>query len=277
MFLQGNSGQTQLIANVISTLSADILASLHLTSHSGIKEWCYCAICGGPFEPTYFINDKSKEGFGYNPKVINRKKAAWITEVRLLLENIPGETGAYISGRGRFHYRGYIKLDYLDDDNWNITNSVEYACYKVNTGKEPLGAIPFHWPCFEILARNICTDVDDDPVKHVDLSRLYRVMFLLTEDGFSLDINTGAEGRRKGHWEYLTGEEYFIANPLPSAELTFQVGKIIWSMRFPKLLPLVDLSSRVINDPFRKLGDDIIYRICLNLIADDIPLLATAS
>lgn len=48
-------------------------------------------------------------------------------------------------------------------------------------------------------------------------------------------------------------------------------------VRFPKSLPDFDLGSRVINDPFKKLPSDIIYLICQQLPATDIPLFAKAS
>ncbi|KAI1471247.1 uncharacterized protein F4812DRAFT_455359 [Daldinia caldariorum] len=214
------------------------------------SEWCYCAICGGPFEPTYFISEKSMIGCGYDPKVISKRGAAWVTEVRLLLESISAEKKGYISGRGKYNYLGYIELDGTDAENLDIPSTFNYTCYKYDSEPQPLGAIPFHWPCYEILARRIYPDVNK-PVQHVDLSRLYR--------------------------EYFTGEEYFIANPAPSAELTLEIAKIIVLVPILKPLPLVDLSSRVIDDPFENLGDDIIFNICLYLRAEGIIALARAS
>ncbi|KAI1801432.1 hypothetical protein F4811DRAFT_534351 [Daldinia bambusicola] len=161
-------------------------------------EWCYCAICGGPFEPAYFINKKSEVGYGYDPKVISKEEATWITEVRLLLEAISQEKKGYISGKGKYHYQGYIELSGMDRANWYIPSNFKYTCYKIGHNPRPLGAIPFHWPCFELLAHSIYPGVDN-PVQHVDLFRLYGAMYYLTEDGYSLGIHTGAEKRRKGH------------------------------------------------------------------------------
>ncbi|KAI2775818.1 hypothetical protein F4815DRAFT_486717 [Daldinia loculata] len=159
------------------------------------QEKCYCAICGGPFKPPHFMNKKSKTPFGYNPETVSKKKASWITKVHVILEQIPGDRRGYISGVGKLK-DGYIELDPEDDDNRLIPSSINYVCYKTGFTAKPLGAIPFHWPCYEILARALYPNADD-PIHHVDLDRLFLTMFMLTGDGFSLDLESGAEERQK--------------------------------------------------------------------------------
>ncbi|KAI1659301.1 hypothetical protein F4813DRAFT_354520 [Daldinia decipiens] len=158
---------------------------------------CYCAICGGPFEPPDFMNKKSNITFGYNPETVSKKQASWITKVRVLLEQIPGDRGGYISGVGKFQ-DGFIELDPEDDDNRPIPSQINYDCYKTNLTARPLGAIPFHWPCYEILASALYPNTNN-PIHHVDLDRLFLTMFLLTENGVSLAIESGAEERQKEH------------------------------------------------------------------------------
>ncbi|KAI8959419.1 hypothetical protein F5Y11DRAFT_350480 [Daldinia sp. FL1419] len=203
---------------------------------------------------------------------------AWITEVYLLLEEVPGFQRGYLSGKGEMLMDNRIELDPKDELNELIPNSAEYHCYNVHRTKGQLGAIPFHAPCFQILLwhLNHGTRVLISP-HSVDLERLYSVMFGLIGDGFSLKVKTGAEKRRKGHWQYITGEEYFIANPLPTIQLLDDIGSILSDLDLLRLSPDFDLGHRVKNDPFQKLQGDIIHSICLELPAEGIPSLAKAS
>ncbi|KAI0852028.1 hypothetical protein F5Y00DRAFT_228448 [Daldinia vernicosa] len=142
----------------------------------------YCAICAGPFETPYF------EGLGYKTEIIREEQASWVTKVHVLLEQIPGSRLECISGVGKKLKDNYIELDPEDDVNRLIPDFTV----------KPLRAIPFHWPCYEILALALYPN-KDDPIHHVDLGRLFLTMSLFTEEGASLDLETGAEERQEKH------------------------------------------------------------------------------
>ncbi|KAI1444348.1 hypothetical protein F5Y02DRAFT_180310 [Annulohypoxylon stygium] len=65
----------------------------------------------------------------------------------------------------------------------------------------------------------------------------------------------------------FTSEEYFLANPSGSPQLTFQVGSIMACVRFKLPASSLDLSSKVKQDPFAKLPYVAICKILHQLPA----------
>ncbi|KAI1460948.1 hypothetical protein F4805DRAFT_416109 [Annulohypoxylon moriforme] len=167
---------------------------------------CYCAICGVSFGPFLWKNENQinrKQGpylidgveYGYSPKKVGGfANIAWLKTVFFVcyIEDI-NET--IMSGPARFTAPEVIELFPHDKRNEAVPYEFEYVCYKVTEGKVTVH--PFHWPCFEILARVLFPN-SADPTHLVNLGDLDSTFASLSNGLTGLnesEISTGGEKR----------------------------------------------------------------------------------
>ncbi|OTA52529.1 hypothetical protein K449DRAFT_402932 [Hypoxylon sp. EC38] len=176
-----------------------------LMNHITIRtpEECYCAICGVPFEQFLFQDRSQISGkephlvingriCGYDPRVISERDSLWLSKVHILGfaadEGIP-----ILSGQGQLTDEGNIKLEHNDPRNHLMPfTDLSYTCYEYM--ENTITVFPFHWPCYEILARYLFPTVDN-PISFIDIEELDSVFASLSNEEHSLHLETGAERR----------------------------------------------------------------------------------
>ncbi|KAK5659552.1 hypothetical protein OQA88_754 [Cercophora sp. LCS_1] len=264
---------------------------------------CYCAICGGPFAKCQYRaikqtkggesnapdpgnSDKSREvssdssefssgdtdeseyGFGtqvYDEEVITAEEARW-TETLFVIgynANTTGAKKAFISGPGVYNDRGRVHLEVGDDTNYPSGELWRLRCYYYDCADEDL-VFPFHWPCYELLARALTgTDDTEAAIRQVDNDVLYTVMQcnpLKRGRGLSLDYGINSKAHEQW-WLCIPGCEFVVAPFGDHSANSMLLRATISSNSFQLQAVDHDLGPKVKNDPFRQLPYDIVHAI----------------
>jgi len=158
--------------------------------------------------------------------------------------------------------------DGTNDPSWRPPG---FTCYSYRNSDENL-AFPFHWPCYELLARALTRGIDDveTAMKQVDNDVLYTIMRsnpLEYHSCLSLDYGVNSEAQ-DDWWLCIPGYEFVVApfddHPANSTLLHATISSSSFQ------LPAVDhdLGPKVKNDPFRKLPYEIVHAI-LGFVRDN--------
>ncbi|KAI3391427.1 hypothetical protein diail_7378 [Diaporthe ilicicola] len=278
---------------------------------------CYCAICGGPFwgvkvsqkpRTPGFRRRKAKEienrrqgretyrkdmisveeqdeddesdshesydeAQSYDPDVVSEDDAKWTETLHVLAFNSESEQ-AFVSGPGNYNDYGSVSVEEGDDPNALGSDLDSMFCYS-RFDSEPI--FPFHWCCYEILAKFLTGSFDDGKL---DKNLLFSVMEeLATDHSCSLWVlDYDIVGHMQGQWwENHAGFELLVSPPrgMPG------VSEVILSMfETGALKPMsgkIDLGGRVRKDLFAKTSYDIIHRICIFASDADLANLGRAS
>jgi hypothetical protein len=259
----------------------------------------YCAICGACFggcqwrkrrtrhppqneEGSKLPEDGSEDEPGYDPKVISEEDAAWVATLRVLgfNPNAPGVKKAFVSGQGDYWDYGFVGVLRGDDPNFPEGTSgvgehgiTDFTCYCPDDLDEHL-VVPFHDECFQVLCNAIAITVG----RRVDHDVLYTKCAELCENwSYRLNLDYGdPEPPCEQFWVSESGQEVLVANPL----------RVSWLPPYLESAPVesavhngpgLDLHSKVIKDPFRKLPYDILYDIFDLLPGESVGALRSAS
>ena len=171
---------------------------------------------------------------------------------------------AFISGPGVYHDRGGVYLEAGDDTNYSSGKLWGIKCYYYNCVKEDL-VFPFHWPCYELLARALTGTNDvETAIKQVDNDVLYTIMRSspLPERGRGLSLDYDVNSKAQEQWWLCIPGYEFVVAPFgdPSAN-SMILHATISSSSFQLRAVDHDLRPKVNNDPFRKLPYDIVHAI----------------
>ncbi|KAL2811573.1 hypothetical protein BJX63DRAFT_398799 [Aspergillus granulosus] len=162
----------------------------------------------------------------------------------------------------------YTTHDYSPDDS---DEESRYFAYGVSDLPDP-PIFPMHQACLEVLSRAIFGRVDVDRIQK---SILYDVMHELS-DFCRLDLDYGDITGADQDWQCVPGEEYSVICPTDPIDLAEQL-RTDYSMSPPKAQTRLDLSDKIIRDPFRNLPYDITYHILQYLPGESILALNKAS
>lgn len=182
---------------------------------------------------------------------------------------------AFVSGPGCYNDYGSVLVESGDDPNAEDFDLDMPACYhNFLDGSHVI--FPFHWCCYEVLAKCLTGSFNDDDL---DKDLVYGIMRELAPScGSSLSIAYGDVRFMQGQfWEILAGYEYVVSHPrnVPGADEV--VLSILSSDAFKTKPSCTDLRNRVRHDPFARTPYDIIYRISKFISDQELVNLARAS
>lgn len=154
-----------------------------------------------------------------------------------------------MAGPGQYQEFSTVSIDDLD----------AYQCYNAWDTGEPL--YPFHWCCYEVLARCLTGSFD---AGKLDGDLLYGVMRGLTGEWAKVldDIDYGdAVWMHEQYWRVTPGYEYLVSQPrdVPGAKETLL--SMFEARRFEALSSGVDPGERVGSDPFARLPYDLVCNV----------------
>lgn len=136
-------------------------------------------------------------------------------------------------------------------------------------------AFPFHEECFKILTRCLGYQRRSDMNKDA----LYAVMKQNVEEiASALDLDYGALDGADQFWECHAGEEFVVMDPATDLGIERVVRCMLPSSLFDRPnIPFLDLMSKVHNDPFMLLPNEILNGVFAYLSIEDSVSLIRAS
>jgi len=175
---------------------------------------------------------------------------------------------AFISGPGVYSDRSRVTVEPGDDPNYPGEEKMwAFSCYSSSyKDADEDQVFPFHWPCYELLARALAgTDDVKTATKQVDNDVLNAVMrSIVSTYPRHLDLDYGASAKAHSQWwRCILGYEFVVApfDDRTQVNAVLLLRSIISSNSFQ--LPAVncDLGPKVRNDPFQKLPREILHMI----------------
>ena len=182
---------------------------------------------------------------------------------------------AFVAGPGEYTDYGAVNIEGTNHPNAEGVDIGDLTCYYSWDSNDPV--FPFHWGCFELLAKCQTGSFDVDKL---DKDLLYSIMReLAPEYGSILDKIDYGEAfiTHEQYWESDSGYEFLVSNPRVVPGIEELVLSMFGSSRFDALPSAHDIGDRVKNDPFTQLPYDLIYKISTMLDGDDLFSLARAS
>lgn len=169
--------------------------------------------------------------------------------------------------------RGIVDVEDGDDPNALGADIPSMICYS----RDHETIFPFHWCCYEILAKCLTGSFDDGML---DKDLLFRIMGRLTPvsdhllSGIDYGIVSGMQGLfRESH----AGFEVVVSHPRDVPGAIEAVLSMLDSNAFKPMYARADIGNRVRHDPLSRIPYDIVHIIC-GLISDtDLINLARAS
>ncbi|KAJ3550070.1 hypothetical protein NM208_g165 [Fusarium decemcellulare] len=232
----------------------------------------YCAICGGPHAAVKVRTDSADENQdGYNPNVIQQQDVEWSKQLHILgrvqlsrldftclAPVLPRAGEEWMSSPETIVFFFGVRLDRL-------------CAYSPTEGL----VFPFHWPCYEILARYITGHPDP---KTLDKGALFRSFARVLRQYEGLDLDYGdARIAQDQYWKSIPGMEYTVVNPAPRQELKRQVMDLIIGGQFEskplKLIPRPEAES----NPLQALPETLLYEVIQSLDNESLLNLCHAS
>lgn len=182
---------------------------------------------------------------------------------------------AFVSGPGIYDYFGSVEINQGLDWNTEGVNVSAMSCYSDYDNEGII--FPFHWPCYELLAKCISGSFDVD---QLDKDILFNAMHDLSPDyGVSLEVDYGIASKfHEQFFQTVPGYEFVVINPRNFSGITGAVRAMLEAKSFiPINTSNLELQPRVRSDPFTTLPYDIIYQISALLLDTDLTNLANAS
>ncbi|KUI67408.1 hypothetical protein VM1G_03131 [Cytospora mali] len=254
---------------------------------SYIERYHYCAICGGPLVSPSISQSSSKDEGGaawhalssYGPEVISEEDVSWTRTIHVLGFNpqARGVRKAFVMGPGFYRGNGDVMIEEEGNDpNAEDVEPFDLRCYDSINATDPV--FPFHWCCYEILAK--CTTGSFD-VDKLDKDLLYRIMRELSPPGSTslsnIDYGFPAPMHTRVKWISSPGYEFLVSHPRDVPGVHDIILSMFESGGFETLPCDSDLRARVRSDPFTGLPYDIVHNISTMLELGDILNLAKAS
>ncbi|KAL2864696.1 uncharacterized protein BJX67DRAFT_360590 [Aspergillus lucknowensis] len=212
-----------------------------------------------------------KDDHTYDPHVVTGWNLDWLGDIVAVgIENRGSGPRVYFLTKCWYDDRNVVytthdyNLDYSEEES-------RYFAYGVSDLPDP-PIFPMHQACLEVLSRAIFGRVDVDRVQK---NILYEVMHELS-DFCRLDLDYGDITGADQDWQCVPGEEYSVICPTDPIDLAEQL-RTDYSISPPKAQTRLDLSDKVIRDPFRNLPYDITYHILQYLPGESILALNKAS
>lgn len=157
--------------------------------------------------------------------------------------------------------RGRVHVEAGDEQNYPSERAWRFSCYSFDSRDMDL-VFPFHWPCYELLARALAgTDDVEAAIKQVDNDLLYVTMQrILRIYPKCLNLNYGVNSKAQEQWwRCILGYEFVVA-PFDNTTTANSIllRATISSNSFQ--LPAVErnLGPKVEKDPFQKLPYEIV-------------------
>ncbi|GAB1215284.1 hypothetical protein ATERTT37_004470 [Aspergillus terreus] len=242
-----------------------------------------------PHDPSEDHDDPVRS---YDPRLVGWDNISWLYKAYCLGSNPqPSGKTKYIlspavvlpshSHRPGRLFRGRVITQTLYASKHHKGKLTE--CYGSGSGDTPGPVIPFHWCCFEILARALTGSPSPD---HVDMEVLYAVMMdLCNMTGSALHLSYGTEVHESQgrYWECIPGAE--ASRPLthpawghhtPALDAFIRTDMLAnKALREPPAK--LDLRGRTPASPFGKLPLEMVYHICSFLPGESLKALTQAS
>ncbi|KAK3389694.1 hypothetical protein B0H63DRAFT_103148 [Podospora didyma] len=227
----------------------------------------------------------------YNTHDIKTSNVGWTRELRVLGLNLDlyrdNNSPAYLSGRAKYTKGQCIVLDVpsCTDENFPIREVLPFngnadlhqaTAYAIpNKGIFSPPVFPMHTCCLDILTEVLTGTNEPD---NIDKDLLFATMYKHRKE-FQLDLDYGPISGCQGvGWQVGNGQQFSVANPTYIAPtLEDKLRSIIESSPNHNLSADLNLSLKVLHDPFRKLPYDVLHHIAHLLPAASVFRLCSAS